>query len=76
MGKLKSALGKTLSAVAVIGVAAVGVAAVVTVGSVLVRNRRSDSSTHDLEHLELSPTDSERPLLESRIADSTQGHWD
>ena len=73
MGKLKAALGKTLSAVAVIGVAAVGVAAVVTVGSVLVRNRRSDSSTHDLE---LSPTESERPLLESRIADSTQGHWD
>ena len=72
MSKLKSALSKTLSAVAVIGVAAVGVAAVVTVGSVLIRNRRSDSSTHDLE---LSPADSERPLLESRIADPTQGDW-
>jgi hypothetical protein len=72
MGKLKSALGKTLSAVAVIGVAAVGVAAVVTVGSVLVRKRRMDSSTHDLE---LSPADSERPLLESGIPDTTENDW-
>jgi len=69
MGKLKSALGKTLSAVAVIGVAAVGVAALVTVGSVLVRKRRSDYPSLDFE---LSPPDSERPILESRIADSTE----
>jgi hypothetical protein len=72
MGKLKSALGKTLSAIALIGVAAVGVAAVVTVGSVLVRKRRSDDPTLDFEPL---PPDSERPLLESKIADSTQNDW-
>ena len=72
MGKLKSALGKTLSAVAVIGVAAVGVAAVLTVGSVLVRKRRPDDPNLNFE---LSPADSERPLLESRIADSTENDW-
>jgi hypothetical protein len=41
VGKLKGVLGKTISAIAVIGVAAVGVAAVFTVGSVITRKRRS-----------------------------------
>jgi hypothetical protein len=70
MGKLKSALGKTLSAVAVIGVAAVGVAAVVTVGSVMGRKRRSDTSDPDLEAS--AAARSERQELDSGILDSDQ----
>jgi len=48
VGKLKSLLGKTLSAVAVVGVAAVGVAAVLTIGSVISRKKTSEATTPEL----------------------------
>lgn len=57
LGKLKRALGKTLSAVAVIGVAAVGVAAVLTVGSVIARKKESGLSSPESEVSDSSQTD-------------------
>jgi hypothetical protein len=66
-------LGKTLSAVAVIGVAAVGVAAVLTIGSVVIRRKESGVSSSDSGVSDSDETDMGVRGHESQAPDDLNG---